>query len=78
MAHSVIERISEKKKAVEINTGGMVNPVGRPYLSQELLNYAVELGVDVTFGSDAHKPEILAAHFGVATKMLEAAGATIW
>jgi histidinol-phosphatase (PHP family) len=60
--------------AVELNTSGIDKPLGRPYLSQELLNYAVEIGVPVCYGSDAHAPACMGGHFDVARKMFETAG----
>lgn len=74
LARGVLERVSETSMAVELNTSGIDKPLGRPYLSQELLNYAVELGVPVCLGSDAHAPACMAGHFGEARRMLETAG----
>ncbi|MFH1537560.1 MAG: histidinol-phosphatase HisJ family protein [bacterium] len=74
LSRSVVERVKDSGMAIEINTAGMFQPLGRPYISQELLNYAVELGVPVCIGSDAHTPARLGAHFDLALKMLESAG----
>lgn len=74
LARGALENISETGRAVEINTAGVFYPIGRPYISQELLNYAVELGIPVSFGSDAHKPERVGGGFDEALRMLEAAG----
>ena len=74
LSRGVVERISRTPMAIEINTAGLCAPVGRPYITQELLNYAVELGVPICLGSDAHMPERVGAHLDVALKMLECAG----
>lgn len=74
LARGVLERVSQTRMAVELNTSGIDKSLGRPYLSQELLNYAVELGVPVCLGSDAHAPACVAGHFDTALHMLEAAG----
>ncbi len=73
LSRRVIERISETGMAVEINTAGFFSPIGRPYITQELLNYAVELQVPICLGSDAHTPERVGAHFDFALRMLERA-----
>jgi len=73
LSRRVIERISETDMAIEINTAGFFSPIGRPYISQELLNYAVELKVPICLGSDAHIPERIGAHFDFALQMLEKA-----
>lgn len=74
LARNIIEELSETGKAIEINTAGMFSPIGRPYISQELLNCAVELGVPVCYGSDAHTPSKIGAFFDLAARMLETAG----
>lgn len=74
LSRSVIERVKDSGMAVEINTAGMFQPLGRPYISQETLDYAVELGVPVCIGSDAHVPDRLGAHLDLALEMLEKAG----
>ncbi|MFA6449520.1 MAG: hypothetical protein WCX65_08635 [bacterium] len=74
LSRGVIEKISGAGMAVEINTAGVFAPLGRPYISQELLNYAVELKVPICLGSDAHMPERVGANFDLALRMLETAG----
>ena len=74
LSRRVVEKISETEMAIEINTAGMFKPIGRPYISTELLSYAVELGIPVCLGSDAHSPDGLGAHFDLALRMLETAG----
>lgn len=59
---------------VEINTAGWRKPVGEQYPSLELLKLARERGVCITLGSDAHKPEQIAADFDKAIALAEAAG----
>jgi HisJ family histidinol phosphate phosphatase len=74
LSRGIIEKISETGMAVEINTAGVFALLGRPYISQELLNYAVGLKVPICLGSDAHYPERVGAHFDLALRMLETAG----
>lgn len=49
--------IGEHDIAVEINTSGKTKLVGGWYPADDILERALFHGVDVTFGSDAHKPE---------------------
>ncbi|WP_127579514.1 histidinol-phosphatase [Paenibacillus koleovorans] len=48
--------IGECGIAIEINTSGKTKDVGGWYPSDDILELALHYGVDVTFGSDAHKP----------------------
>ncbi|MCM3785898.1 histidinol-phosphatase [Neobacillus mesonae] len=48
--------IAEEKIAIEINTSGKTKLSGGWYPSDEILERAHYYGVQVTFGSDAHKP----------------------
>ena len=75
LAGGIIELLSETGMGIEINTAGFFKPLGRPYLTQEILDYAVELKVPVTLGSDSHTPGGIGAHFDTALHMLETAGA---
>lgn len=48
--------IGEAGIAIEINTSGKTKDCGGWYPSDEILEMAHRYGVEVTFGSDAHKP----------------------
>lgn len=74
LARSVVEKVSGTRMAIEINTAGVFGMLGKPYFSQPLLNYAVELKVPISLGSDSHYPDRIGAGFDVALKMLETAG----
>ncbi len=74
LARGVIELLAESPMALEINTAGMFAKLGRPYISQELLNYAVEAGVPTCYGSDSHLPERVGAGWDIVARMLERAG----
>ncbi|MEO1941939.1 MAG: histidinol phosphate phosphatase, partial [Campylobacterales bacterium] len=43
--------------AVELNSAGWRKPVREQYPSEKILGVMKEMGVDITFGSDAHSPE---------------------
>ena len=74
LARDAVERASLAGLAIEINTSGLARPLGRPFLSQALLEHAVACGAAVCVGSDAHLPEHVGGFFDVAESMLEAAG----
>lgn len=52
--------ISECGLAIEINTSGGTKLCGGWYPSDEILERALHFGVEVSFGSDAHKPSRVA------------------
>jgi HisJ family histidinol phosphate phosphatase len=70
----VIEHAADKGMAVEINTAGCDCPLGRPYISQELLDACARVKAPVVVGSDAHTPAQIGRHFDLAKQMLERAG----
>ena len=51
-----LKSIKESDMVMEINTSGL-RIVNEIYPSPKILKQAVEMGIDFTFGSDAHKPE---------------------
>ncbi len=57
IAEGALRAIKEADMAIELNVAGYRKPVGEAYPSRELLERAYELGIPITFGSDAHKPE---------------------
>lgn len=74
-SRQVVEGLASVGMAIEINTAGFCNLIGRPYITQEILDYAVKCGVPVCFGSDAHLIERIGSGFDVAVQMLEKSGA---
>ncbi|AIQ32129.1 MULTISPECIES: histidinol-phosphatase [Paenibacillus] len=55
-----LSAISECGLAIEINTSGGTKLCGGWYPSDEILERALHFGVEVSFGSDAHKPSRVA------------------
>lgn len=61
--------------AIEINTSGLrSHPVREMYPSPDLLERARRLGIALTFGSDAHKPDEVGSHFGQAVALARQTG----
>jgi len=53
----VIEALVKQKMCVELNTGGFRKPINEQYPSSAILQKCYENDIQVTFGSDSHKPE---------------------
>ncbi|KGE20754.1 histidinol-phosphatase [Paenibacillus wynnii] len=64
--------------AIEINTSGKTKLSGGWYPSDAILERALHFGVDVTFGSDAHKPSRVADELDAVAKRLKEIGFTQW
>jgi len=70
----VLDLIAAKGMAVEINTSGLYHPVGEAYPSPDILSWAAERGIGVTFGSDAHLPERVGSAFDLAVGLARECG----
>jgi histidinol-phosphatase (PHP family) len=68
--------IKEANMVMELNTSGLDRPCGEFFPSRKILDLAFKIGVPITLGSDAHKPEQVGRHFEKAIQMLKAAGYT--
>lgn len=64
--------------AIEINTSGKTKDCGGWYPIDEILERALHYGVQVTFGSDAHKPERVGDDLELVVKRLKEIGYTEW
>jgi len=60
--------------AIEINTSGLRKPAKEIYPSLEDLKVYSDIGVAITFGSDAHGPEDVGRDFDKALQLARAAG----
>ncbi|UHA74569.1 histidinol-phosphatase [Paenibacillus sp. 481] len=64
--------------AIEINTSGKTKLSGGWYPADDILARALHYGVDVTFGSDAHKPERVGDEWDEVRTRLKEIGFTSW
>ena len=64
--------------AIEINTSGKTKLSGGWYPSDAILERALHFGVEVTFGSDAHKPSRVADELEAVAQRLKEIGFTQW
>ncbi|MGD7007099.1 histidinol-phosphatase [Metabacillus sp. 84] len=77
-AERTLQIIAEADTAIEINTSGKNKYCGGWYPSEELLERALHYGVNVTFGSDAHKPERVGDEFEEVRSKLKEIGFKEW
>lgn len=64
----------ENGVAIEINTSGLRKPVKEIYPSADALTIYQKAGVEITFGSDAHRPSEVGMNFDLARGLALAAG----
>lgn len=57
LATPALQAIKKAEMVLEVNVAGYRKPCTEPYPSPSLLQNAFELGIPITFSSDAHKPE---------------------
>lgn len=73
-ATAVLELVAREGLELDLNTAGLSKPgCGELYLPEPLLSRAVELGIPLVLGSDAHEPSRVAAHFDLALTAVRAA-----
>lgn len=70
----VLQAMADLGVALELNTSGWRKRVKEQYPARDILVRAHRLGVPVSLGSDAHKPELVGADFDTALKMLRDIG----
>ncbi len=70
----IIEKISRKKLAVEVNTSGYIHPAKEAYPSFDIIKECCKAGVEITMGSDAHDPESIGQHYDTVLPLILQAG----
>jgi histidinol-phosphatase (PHP family) len=76
MAKAALEAIKKADMVLELNVAGFRKPIGEAYPSLSLLQQAYDLGIPITFASDAHKPEQVSMFNDEIIKMARDAGYT--
>lgn len=74
----VLKVIGECGVAIEVNTSGKTKDVGGWYPSDDILEKALHYGIDISFGSDAHKPSRVGDEFEQVAKRLKDIGFKEW
>lgn len=71
-----LDRIARSGMAIEINTSGLREKAGEMYPSQQILSWAHERDIPITFGSNAHTPSQVGADFDKAVALARDIGYT--
>ena len=71
-----LEAVAKAGMALDVNTSGLRRPAKEIYPSLRILRAARGLGIDITFGSDAHDPKLVGESFTEAVAHARAAGYT--
>ncbi|MBN2290562.1 MAG: histidinol-phosphatase HisJ [Candidatus Glassbacteria bacterium] len=74
LVDDLLEIMAGSDTAMEINTAGWDKPCAEQYPSLEIIRRAVDKGVRITAGSDAHSPGQVGRHFGRLKSLLEELG----
>lgn len=64
--------------AIELNTAGLRKDCKEIYPGPRLVQLAAQIGVPITFGSDAHAPSEVGLNFAEAVQLARSAGYTHW
>ncbi len=73
-AKPALEAIKKADMALEINAAGYRKPCKEAYPSKEILQEAFNLGIPITFGSDAHDPKQVGLFSNEATVLAKEVG----
>jgi len=71
-----LEAAKQSDVAIELNTSGLRKECQEIYPSPQIVQLAVQLGVPITFGSDAHAPDQVGMAFNQAIELARRAGYT--
>jgi histidinol-phosphatase (PHP family) len=73
---AALQAIAKNGIAIELNAAGIYAPAKEMYPSVRILERAKELGIPITFGSDAHHPDKVGQKGAEAQTMLKNVGYT--
>lgn len=65
---------AETGTCLEVNTSGLIKELFEVHPAPDILIWAQAEGVELTLGSDSHRPEQVGQHFGEALELLRAIG----
>lgn len=74
MAGPALDAIASAGMAIEINTSGLMRPVGEMYPSLSILKLARKRNIPICFGSDSHEPQHVGYCFKQAVELARNAG----
>ncbi|MHA1265489.1 MAG: histidinol-phosphatase HisJ family protein [Candidatus Helarchaeota archaeon] len=70
----VLDALIQQKLCIELNTSGFRKPVKEQYPSIDILHLCYENDIQVTLGSDSHRPEEVGWEIGKALQILREVG----
>lgn len=76
IAKKALIAIKNANMTIEINAAGFRKPIGEAYPSKSLLEFAFEMGIDITFSSDAHSVEQVGFGYEKAVQLAKEVGYT--
>jgi histidinol-phosphatase (PHP family) len=76
LEREALEAVKTAGLAIELNASGLRMPVNEMFPSRRMLEYALQLGIPITIGSDCHQPERLAQYLDQAVALLKDVGFT--
>jgi histidinol-phosphatase (PHP family) len=71
-----LKAVKRSGAAMELNTSGLRKECGEIYPSLQIVRLAADMGVPITFASDAHAPGDVGANFAEAVALARTAGYT--
>ncbi len=74
LENAALEAVKRHDLAIELNASGLRMPVEEMFPSRRMLEYARDLGIPLTIGSDAHQPERLGQYLDQARAQLKELG----
>ncbi|MFN2357798.1 MAG: hypothetical protein ABR534_08675, partial [Desulfotignum sp.] len=63
LVDETLDIIKDRGMQLEINMGGMAHPIAVPYPSPWIVRAALDKGIALVMGSDAHHPEAIGQQF---------------
>lgn len=76
IAKEALQEIKKANMVIEINQAGFRKPIKEAYPSKELLEEAFNLGINITFSSDAHSIDNIGFAYEEATNLAKEVGYT--
>jgi len=74
LENAALEAVKRHGLAIELNCSGLRMPAAEMFPSRRMLEYAFELGIPLTIGSDAHQPERLGQYLEEGRALLKEIG----
>lgn len=76
LAKNALIAVKKADMVLELNSSGYRKPIGEAYPSLDILKEAYKLGIEITFGSDAHAPEQVSQNYEKIIDMAKNVGYT--